>query len=164
MASAESATEHPLAQAVVRYAREQEIPVRQALEAEVEKGYGLRAKTGGKEVLIGNWKLLENNKTKHLGALAETVDRIHSHGATVILAAVNGEAVLALGVADAIKPDAAKSLAALKQLGVRRLVMLTGDHASTAEVVAGQIGITEFHGELLPEDNLQAISIWPSVC
>ena len=82
---------------------------------------------------------------------------MYAHGATVVLAAVDGQAVLALGIADAVKTDAYSSLSRLKKAGIKRLIMLTGDHESTAQAVAEQTGITEFHGELLPEDKVRYV-------
>ncbi len=157
VASIELASDHPLAQAVVRFVREKGFPVKQALHVEVEKGFGIRGETEGRALLIGNQKLLENEQVELSDEVQQAVDQMHAHGATVVLAAVDGQAVLALGIADAVKADAASSLSRLKKAGIKKLIMLTGDHESTAQAVAEQTGITEFHGELLPEDKVRYI-------
>ena len=153
-ASIELASDHPLAQAFVRFVREKKLPLKQALHVEIEKGYGVCGELDGRTLLIGNQKLLENDQVELSDEVQKAVDQIHSHGATVVLAAVDGQAVLALGIADAVKADAAFSLSRLKKAGIKKLIMLTGDHESTAQAVAEQTGITEFHGELLPEDKV----------
>ena len=157
VASVELASDHPLAQAVVRFVREKGLPVKQALHVEVEKGFGVKGETEGRTLLIGNQKLLENDQVELSDEVRQAVEQIHAHGATVVLTAVDGQAVLALGIADAVKSDAASSLSRLKKAGIKKLIMLTGDHESTAQIVAEQTGITEFHGELLPEDKVRYI-------
>lgn len=157
IASVELASDHPLAQAIVRHVQKQEISISQAMDVEAEKGCGVRAALNGRSILIGNQKLLEKYQVEIPDEVQNTVDQMHAHGATVVLAAVGGQVMLALGIADAVKEDAASSLKKLGKYGIHHLIMLTGDHESTAQAVAEQIGITEFHGELLPEDKVRYI-------
>lgn len=157
VASAEMASEHPLAQAIVGYVTDQGLPVSQVVHADVEKGYGIRADIDGKELMIGSQSFMEKYSIHPARCVSEQVDEVHASGATAVLVALDGEVAAVLGIADAVKPDAADSLKRLQKQGIRHLVMLSGDHESTAKAVAGQIGITEYHGGLLPADKVAYI-------
>lgn len=157
IASAETASDHPLAQAIVRYVKEQGISVKQALDVTIEKGLGICASVDGKEILIGSQRLMDKHQICCNSEVIDISKQIHSNGATLVLAAIDHEPIMAMGISDAVKKDALSGLNRLKELGIKRLIMLTGDHADTAEMIAKQLGITEVHGELLPEDKVHYI-------
>lgn len=157
IASAETASDHPLAQAIVRYVKEQGIPVKQALNVTIEKGLGICASVDGKESLIGSQRLMDKHQICCNSEVIDISKQIHANGATLVLAAIDHEPIMAMGISDAVKKDALSGLNRLKELGIKRLIMLTGDHADTAEMTAKQLGITEVHGELLPEDKVHYI-------
>lgn len=157
VAACEMSSDHPLGQAIVQYVRKQDILVSEALNVEVEKGYGIHTILFDKRILIGNDKFLEKEGIIIDETKQEKINEILNLGATVVLVALDQQVVLALGIADAIKEDAKASLEKLKKLGIHDLVMLTGDHEKTAKAVANQIGVTEYHGQLLPEDKVTYI-------
>lgn len=156
-ASAEMVSEHPLAQAIVRYVTDKGLTVTQAVHVDAEKGYGIRADIDGKKLLIGSQSFMEKHSIHPARCVSERVAEVHASGATAVLMALDGKVAAVLGIADAVKPDATDSLKKLKKLGIRHLVMLSGDHESTAKAVAAQIGITEYHGGLLPADKVAYI-------
>ena len=126
----------------------------QLTHAQPVKGLGMVANAEGHELLVGNRKLLESHGVQLPTQAEEDWKAAQIRGMTTVLVALDGTPAMLLSVADALKPDAAESMSALKNLGVKRLVMLTGDNESTAQAVAGQIGISEFHGDLLPQDKV----------
>ncbi|TKX83609.1 HAD family hydrolase, partial [Halorubrum sp. SS5] len=92
-----------------------------------------------------------------LDLLEETVPELQAEGKTVVLVGTEDELEGVIAVADEIRPEAKRTVARLKQLGVARTVMLTGDNERTARAIADQVGVDEYHAELLPEDKVTAI-------
>lgn len=154
-ASAEKASDHPLAQAFIRYAGD--LPSYEAESVETIKGLGIKAEVGGRSILIGNQKLMEEEKVGLPEGLAQAVTEAQNSGSSIVLIALAGQVQMLLGIADQIKEDAVQSIRALKAMGIKDLIMLTGDNAGTAAAVAGQIGITDYKADLLPEDKLTVI-------
>lgn len=155
VASAEKASDHPLAQAIIRYAGD--LPSYEAESVETIKGLGIKAEVGGRSILIGNQKLMEEEKVGLPEGLAQAVTEAQNSGSSIVLIALAGQVQMLLGIADQIKEDAVQSIRALKAMGIKDLIMLTGDNVGTAAAVAGQIGITDYKADLLPEDKLTVI-------
>ncbi|RHO33612.1 heavy metal translocating P-type ATPase [Roseburia sp. AM16-25] len=155
VASAEKASDHPLAQAIIRYAGD--LPSYEVESVETIKGLGIKAEVGGRSILIGNQKLMEEEKVGLPEGLAQAVTEAQNSGSSIVLIALAGQVQMLLGIADQIKEDAVESIRALKAMGIKDLIMLTGDNAGTAAAVAGQIGITDYKADLLPEDKLTVI-------
>lgn len=143
-AIAEQASNHPAALAVMR--RFEGVP--DTAEITELAGRGVKAVRGGRTVLAGNKKLMEEN------GIAD-VPRVESAG-TVIFVAENGSYVGAIVISDKIKEDAAKTVSELKKAGIRT-VMLTGDRQSAADVTAKKLGLDEWHAELLPDGKVKAV-------
>ena len=142
-AHAEGFSTHPIAQAVrAAYGR----PIENARVTAVheEAGYGVEAVVDGRPVALGNARLME----KVTGMTPDAVDD------TCVYAAVDGAYAGYLVITDAVKPGAGQAIAELKELGVRRAVMLTGDKEETARRVADQVGVDEVHASLLPQDKV----------
>ncbi|MCQ2507310.1 MAG: cation-translocating P-type ATPase [Dorea sp.] len=156
-ASAETTSEHPLAQAIVRYARSQKITVANTFDANVLKGRGVQAMVDGYEVLVGNARLMEEKEITLSKAMQEDLKERQLDGVTTVFTSVGGRVLALISIADQVKPDAKEAMISLKKLGIKKLVMLTGDNEKTARVVAEQIGIDEFHGELLPHEKLELL-------
>lgn len=154
-ASAEAASNHPLGNAVVRYAGNRGISVPKPQEVEPIKGLGLRAEVEGRSILIGSLRLMQESGIALPAELPADLEQCRE-GSTVLVA-VDGKIALLLAIADAVKPDAQDCIRELKASGVRHLVMLTGDNAGTADAVAKQIGVDEVFAELLPQDKLEKI-------
>jgi Cu+-exporting ATPase len=137
-ASAERASEHPLAAAVVRAAEARRLPLEEPTQFVAEPGMGVRASIGGRIVIVGNLALLESAgiATPAAAAAGET---LAARARTAMFVAAEGVGVLgAIGLADTPRPEAREALASLRRLGLR-LVMLTGDTRATAEAIAREI-------------------------
>ena len=154
-ASAERASDHPLAQAVIRHAAD--LPSYEAESVQTAKGLGLQASVCGCGVLIGNQKLMEQNGVSIPAQVRQDLDVLRGSGASIALIAIDGEIKMLLGIADEPKPDAAESIRRLKALDIADIIMLTGDNAGTAAAVSARLGVTGYQAELLPEDKLMAI-------
>lgn len=154
-AAAERASDHPLARAVLRYAGD--LPAWEAESAQTVKGCGVEAAVRGRRVLAGSRRLMERNGVPLPEAVLRDLEDVQGGGASTVLAAVDGRIVLLLGISDRLKPDAAQCMGRLKALGVKNLVMLTGDNPRSAAAAAARAGIPDVRAELLPEDKLTAI-------
>ena len=145
----ETKSTHPIAKAVVAHvgAAAAGVPVDNVEEI---AGHGLRGKVDGRDVLAGNTKLL----TKFSVAYPPEVDQVVD---SIVVAAVDGKYAGYLTVADAPKEDAARAVQELKADGISKLVMLSGDKDSIVQRVAKELGITEAHGGLLPEDKAKYV-------
>ena len=154
-ASLERASEHPLAEAIVRGAEEKRIELVKAVNFQSITGKGVTGEVDGHTVAAGNVKLLEN-----LGINAEDLsqqaDKQRVEGKTVMFVAIDGRAAVLIGVADPIKGSTAEAIRDLHAEGIR-IVMLTGDSRSTAKAVADKLGIDEVHAEVLPEQKTELI-------
>jgi Cu+-exporting ATPase len=149
-ASLEQASEHPIAHAIVTAARERGIELAAPMEFRSLPGRGITGMVDGKAVAIGNAGLVDE------GGLATQAEQLRSEGQTVMFVAVDGHAAGLLGVTDPIK---ATTVEALKQLVALRIhvVMVTGDNRTTAERVARQLGISDVHGEVRPENKHEIV-------
>ncbi len=149
VASAEQASEHPLAQAIVAGARSRELHLVDAAEFDSVTGMGVKATVDGREVLIGNQRLLEDARIDAAG-LAEDVHRLGEAGRTPMLVAVDGAPAGAVAVADTVKDESPAAIAALRALGIQ-VVMITGDNARTAAAIAREVQVDKVLAEVLPE-------------
>jgi Cu+-exporting ATPase len=148
-ASVERASEHPLADAIVRAANEKNLDLSKVEEFDSPTGKGATGKIDGKTVLLGNSSFL-----KSLGietqSLNEQAERLRGDGATVINIAVDGKLAGLFAIADPVKPSTPDALKALAAEGIR-VIMLTGDNRTTANAVARKLGITDVEAEVLPD-------------
>jgi Cu+-exporting ATPase len=149
-AALEQGSEHPLAAAIITEAKARKLPRAVATDFKAVIGKGVTGRAGGRPVAIGNAALMQATGAEVADAAARA-DELRSRGASVIHVAIDGKFAGLIVVADPIKPSAAAAVRALATEGVR-LVMLTGDHLTTAEAVARQLGITEVHAGVLPQD------------
>ncbi|EOR23292.1 copper/silver-translocating P-type ATPase [Niallia nealsonii AAU1] len=157
-AEAESGSEHHLGKAIVKEAFTRRLVWNQVPNTiEIIKGKGISAKVEGFTVVIGNRSMmLESSIEMTTGVIQYAVAR-ENLGNTAIFVAVNGGIKAVISVADQIREDAVTSLQELRADGIRQVVMLTGDNQATAKIVATQLGIEEYHAELLPEDKVEMI-------
>lgn len=155
VASLESMSEHPLAASVVRYAREKGVKLIAVENFSAPSGKGVTGFVGGRRVAIGNATLMQDLGIDVAPLLAEA-EALRKGGASAVLIAVNGEPAGSIGIADAIKETTPAAIAALKELGLR-IVMLTGDNATTAHAVADRLGIYEIEAEVLPQDKSRVV-------
>ncbi len=146
----ERASEHPLAAAVLAGLKERELEAPDSTDFAAIHGQGVTGKVGGRAVVLGNAALFEAQRID-LGDLAERAQRLRASAQTVLFVGIDGRAAGLLGVVDPIQDSTRPALAALKQQGLR-VIMATGDAQATAEAVARELGIDEFHAALQPED------------
>ncbi len=154
-AAVEARSEHPLAAAVVQYARDQRIAIPDASEFQSSTGRGARALVEGTEVTVGNVAWVEAAGVVLDGA-GPAVERLSRAGQTILYVAVDGRLVALLGVADPVKATTPEAIAALLRMGLR-VVMLTGDQEFTARAVAAQAGVSEVRAGVLPEGKVEEI-------
>ncbi|WP_275080571.1 heavy metal translocating P-type ATPase [Mycolicibacterium goodii] len=156
-ASSEIHARHPLAEAVIRSTRERHIVIPPHEECEVLVGLGMRTRADGRTLLLGSPSLLRQEKVRVTSRAAAWVDKLRKRAETPLLLAVDGKLVGLISLRDEVRPEAAEVLRALRTAGVRRMVMLTGDHPDAAAAVADELGITEWRAEVLPEDKLAVV-------
>lgn len=156
-AAVESRSEHPLADAVIRAAREREIDFPTAEGFQALTGLGARATVDGCEVLVGAPKLLAQKGINPPAGLSERLEQLYEDGLTTIVVVADSRVIGCLGLADTPRPEARDAVAHLKKLGVEKVVMLTGDNRRAAQQVARAVGVDEVCAELLPEDKLKRV-------
>ncbi|GFG72921.1 putative cation-transporting P-type ATPase C [Mycobacterium botniense] len=156
-ASSEIHSRHPLAEAVIRSTEERHITIPPHEECEVLVGLGMRTWADGRTLLLGSPSLLQAENVVVSQEAAAWVNKLRRQAETPLLLAVDGTLVGLISLRDETRPEAAEVLNKLRANGVRRVVMLTGDHPEIAEVVARELGIEEWRAEVLPEDKLDAV-------
>jgi len=154
-ASLERSSEHPLAAAIVRSATERGLSLAPVENFDSPVGKGVTGSVDGRKLVIGNrWIMTEAGiETSNLD---QSADELRREGATAIFVAIDGKAAGILAIADPIKATTPAAISALKEAGIR-VVMLTGDNATTAKAVAQKLGITDVEAEVLPEDKSKVV-------
>lgn len=150
LASVENESDHPLAKAVLSQLGDIEMyPVD---ETNVVKGGGIVAEVDGHRVAIGNVALMEKENIQLTKEAREDFEAYEKRGNSLVITAVDGELKALMGIRDQIRPGIKQDLQAMKALGVKNLIVLSGDNQGTVDLVAEELGLTEAHGNLLPED------------
>ncbi len=155
-ASAERASEHPLAQAIVTYAEQKGCSLTQPDHLNAVDGAGITVSIDNREVMVGNLKLLDQNQISLSASVSEYETLSHA-GKTVLYIAIDRECVGLVAIADQLRPEACDAIAGLKKNGYH-LIMLTGDHPDTARVIADKAGIADVVAQVMPEDKQKKIS------
>lgn len=150
-ASLEHMSEHPIAEAIVQESKNQELPLRTAYNFRSLPGRGIRAVIDGSAYLVGNRRLMEENA---ISISEEWADAVHA--GTPVYVAKQSKHIGTLILADVLRPESKATIDALKQKGIRT-VMLTGDHDSVAREIATELGIDEWRSELLPHEKVEAV-------
>jgi Cu+-exporting ATPase len=148
-ASVERASEHPLAEAIVQGANEQNLKLSEAEDFDSPTGKGVSGKVDGQTILLGNAGFLSSAGIE-TDALAQAAERLRADGATVINIAIGTKLAGLFAIADPIKPSTPGALRALAADGIK-VIMLTGDNRTTANAVARKLGLTDVEAEVLPE-------------
>ena len=154
-ASAEKNSEHPLGEAIVNKGVEDGIDFATPEGFESITGQGIEATIGGKAILIGNKRLMDENQID-LADYAADADRLANEGKTPMFMAIDNNLAAIIAVADIIKPESRVAVAQMQAMGLD-VVMLTGDNAATAQAVAKQAGITTVLAEVLPGDKAESV-------
>ena len=150
LASVERESDHPLAKAVLEEIGETALwPVE---NTEVVKGGGIVASVNGYRIAVGNVALMESENVELSEKIKADLVRFEEAGNSLVLTSIDGQLKVLMGVRDQIRPGVKEDLLKLKKLGVKNLVMLSGDNQGTVDVVSRELGLTEAHGNMLPED------------
>jgi Cu+-exporting ATPase len=155
-ASVERSSEHPLADAIVRSAKERHLDPDKVEEFDSPTGKGATGKVGGKTVVLGNANFLTSLGVE-TRSLSEQAERLRGDGATVINIAVDGQLAGLFAIADPVKPSTPDALKALAAEGIK-VIMLTGDNSTTANAIARQLGITDVEAEVLPDQKSAVVA------
>ncbi|MSD84236.1 heavy metal translocating P-type ATPase [Lactobacillus curvatus] len=160
-AAVEGQSDHPLANAIVRYAREQGITALPLVERiETLKGLGVQAEVADQTIRIGRAQMMTQAGIQLTSAQIAAVAANQAAGQSTVLVAIDQQVVLLIGIADTVKPDAKAALTRLKKAGIKHVVILTGDNEQSAAAVAKAVGITEYHANLLPAEKAEFIKTY----
>lgn len=154
-ASLDQGSEHPLAAAIVQAAREQGLTLGKVKDFESSSGIGVTGKVDGQLLALGNTALMEQVGIDS-SSLSHEAEALRGQGASVMYLAVDGRFAGLLAVSDPVKASTPEALQALHAAGIR-VIMATGDGVTTAQAVAGRLGIDEVHGEVKPADKLTLV-------
>ena len=155
LVSVEKESAHPLAKAITGYY--EDLEAKEVEASQVLQGGGIVAQVAGQQVLVGNRYLLDQYHVPVTKQMERDMEELASAGNSLVLVAVNGQLELALGLKDEIRAGVKEGLAALKKLGVKNLLLLSGDNQKTVDLVAEELDLTEAYGQLLPEDKAEFV-------
>lgn len=155
LASVESESDHPLAKAIL--AEIGEITLTPVENTEVVKGGGIVANVNGHRVAVGNVALMEKENVEFGDQSRADVKHLEETGNSLVLTSIDGKLQVLMGVRDQIREGAKEDLEQLRRLGIRELIMLSGDNQGTVDVVSKELGLTEAHGNMLPEDKAEYV-------
>ena len=155
LVSVEKESDHPLAKAILEYAGNRE-------SLKVEKtnviiGGGIIATVQGHSVIVGNVALVKQENVELNEAMTSAISRFEKNGDSLVLTAIDGQLQLIIGLRDQIRQGVKEDLKKLKRMGVKKLILLSGDNQATVDQVALELGLTEAHGHMLPQDKSKVI-------
>lgn len=150
LASVERESDHPLAKAVLEEIGQTTFS--EVTNTEVVKGGGIVANVDGNRIAVGNVALMERENVDLSEKAKENIALFEESGNSLVLTSVNGELKILMGIRDQIRPGVKEDLKQLKKLGVKNLIMLSGDNQGTVDVISRELGLTEAYGNMLPED------------
>jgi len=154
-ASTEKGSEHPLGEAIIKKAIDKKTELLYPRDFNAIPGHGIEAKIDGKEVLLGNLKLMRDRKVE-VADLGQKAAKFAGDGKTPMYIAIEGKAAGIIAVADTLKENSKKAVEDLHQLGLE-VIMLTGDNKRTAQAIAKKVGIDRVLSEVLPQDKVHQI-------
>lgn len=150
LASVERESDHPLAKAVLKEIGE--TTFYEVADTVVVKGGGIVANVNGSRVAVGNAALMKKENVTLSDRVKEDIARFAKNGNSLVLTAIDGELKALMGIRDRVRPGVKQELERLQKLGVKNLIVLSGDNQGTVDRVARELGLTEAHGHMLPED------------
>jgi len=154
-ASAEKGSEHPLGEAIVKGAEEKGLELKKVDFFRAIPGHGIEVKIDGKDILLGNKKLMDESRTS-LGSLKEVSDKLAEDGKTPMYVTINGTMAGIIAVADTVKENSRRAIEKLHDMGIE-VAMITGDNKRTAEAIGKQVGIDRILAEVLPQDKASEV-------
>lgn len=155
LASIERESDHPLAKAVLEEIGE--IKFSNVENTQVIKGGGIVANIDGHRVAVGNVALMKEENVEFSKEAKVDIENFEKAGNSLVLTSINGKLEVLMGVRDQIRPGAKEDLENLRNLGIKDLIMLSGDNQGTVDVVSKELGLTEAHGNMLPEDKAEYV-------
>ncbi|HIP44503.1 MAG TPA: heavy metal translocating P-type ATPase [Sulfurospirillum arcachonense] len=157
IASAELQSEHPISQAIVKYAQEKNIQLDEQIEdLSIQAGLGISATCKGQKILVGNLTLLEYNNINISQQILESFEKILSEGNGAILASIDGECIGVISLEDSLKDGASELIAGLKEKNIVS-ILLTGDNEVTAKKIASKVGIDLVYAGVMPDEKYKVI-------
>ncbi|MCR6109312.1 copper-translocating P-type ATPase [Bacillus sp. A301a_S52] len=154
--SVETASEHPLGEAIVRHAKTKQLPLAEPENVNAITGLGIEASIDGQHILIGNAKLMRDHQVDFTELLPHA-EHLANEGKTPMFIAIDGTSAGIISVADTVKKDSTQAIKHMKSLGLD-VVMITGDHHKTAQAIANETGVDRFIAEVLPEDKAKEVA------
>ncbi len=154
--SIESSSEHPIGQAIVRAIAEQNLTITTATEITAIPGLGITGILADRSIAVGKTQLMSDEVQAKIATHQALIAAIAATGKTIVWVVSNGELAGAIALADTLRPEAVELIHRLKKMGIEQ-IMLTGDRHQSADAIAKQLGITQVHSELLPEDKVNLI-------
>ena len=158
LASAENASEHPLAEAIVNYAKDQNLTLLGNETFKAVPGLGIEATINGHRILVGNRKLMHNYDINITQELNNKLIQYEQHGQTAMVIAIEHELKGIIAVADTVKDTAKQAINHLQNMNIE-VVMLTGDNKQTAQAIAKEVGIDRVISDVLPEEKAEQIAL-----
>jgi Cd2+/Zn2+-exporting ATPase len=156
VAALEARSEHPLARAILAYAREQGVEASPAEDFNILQGKGATGRIGGREYWLGSHRYLEE-RGQETPEIHRTLEVMSQAGRTVVVVGTADHVCGLIAIADPVRAETRDTINALRQAGIREIVMLTGDNQDTAAAIAQQSGLADFQAEMLPADKVKAI-------
>lgn len=150
LASVERESSHPLAKAITEHVGD--IGLFEVGQTDVVKGGGVIAQVEGHRIAVGNVALMERENVGFSEKAGADIARLEESGNSLVLTAIDGELRVLMGIRDQVRPGVKEVLQKLKKLGIKDLVLLSGDNQATVDLAARELGLTEAHGNMLPED------------
>ncbi|WP_428938605.1 heavy metal translocating P-type ATPase [Fontivita pretiosa] len=155
-AAVERGSSHPLAKAIVAEAQARQCAELVAVDVEQIPGQGVTGRVNGSTVAVGHVDLISPSHPD-LPRVQQHIDSLASRGCTTVVLVIDQVPEAVIGLADRPRDNAARTIARLRQIGIARTIMLTGDSRQVADAIARQVGVDEHHGDLLPEDKVRII-------
>lgn len=157
-ASAEKLSEHALSISVINEAERKKIKFKEPESFNVFPGKGVSAIVDGKNIIVGNHKMFDSHKIKISNEIENIISKKSREGKTILIVAINKKISGIIAVADIVKDDAKSAIDKLHKLGIKKIVMLSGDNPQVSKAISNQIGIDEVHSSLLPQDKVNIIN------
>ena len=156
-AALESLSEHPIGNAIVRFAQKQQLEWPAVTNVQSYPGQGVTGRVGQELAIVGKAAFVWAAVGGWSEAIIASAQQLEKTGKTVVWVAYGGKPLGVIAVADIVRPEAASTIARLKRMGIQEIVMLTGDNDRTGQSIAAELGITKVYAELLPEDKVDVI-------
>jgi Zn2+/Cd2+-exporting ATPase len=156
-AGCELHSEHHLAEAIVRKAEKMGVEPKKVENMQATPGQGVEAIYNGKTIYVGNQKMFDDSYKNWSKKLVKKAEQFREDGKTVVFVVEETEPIGLITLADQIRPSSRKTIEDLKAMGIKKIVMLTGDHRGVAEAISGELGIDKVYPDLLPEQKVEII-------